>query len=478
MEPSYPRIDVKYLFILTLWVILTFSPCEGREEVTVDTIYGPVKGFSIHSHYSAYERKRINVFLGIPYAKRKSQYDDFQREFRFKKPKKPYWGGVWDATYYRPACPQPLWYVKQTVPNFSYKDVDEDCLYLNIFSPQRTDEPSSISPSLYPVMVFIHGGGFVYGAAQQYPGVFLAERNVVVVTFNYRLGPLGFLSTGDGNAIGNYGMWDQYRALEFVRDNIKFFRGNPGVVTLFGSSTGAAAVGLHLLSPRTVSNLPTLADGISDVQFDNILYEFLNDRDVEDLTNTVDALTFQYTYWPQPKNFSMVRQRVIDMMSDYMFGTGMDEVVKAHSRFNHTYVYVFDYFSWNDYLPRYRGIAHGQELQYVFGFPFINETYKDLFGVYPRQYYDYADRNTSEYMIALWTNFSSSGQTEYAFWRQYFPKIWNRPSQFTTPKSAQEAQEVTNFKTATWSLMSVGIILIIIVFALCIAMCRMRPKDY
>lgn len=62
-----------------------------------------------------------------------------------------------------------------------------------------------------------------------------------------------------------------------------------------------------------LANLPTLSDGISDVQFDNILYEFLNDRAVEDMTNTVDALTFQYTYWPQPKNFSMVRQRTIDV---------------------------------------------------------------------------------------------------------------------------------------------------------------------
>lgn len=59
-----------------------------------------------------------------------------------------------------------------------------------------------------------------------------------------------------------------------------------------------------------------------------------------------------------------------------------------------------------DYLT---GIAHGQELQYLFGFPYINETYKDLFGVYPRQQYDYQDRNISEYMISLWTNFTASG---------------------------------------------------------------------
>ena len=148
-------------------------------------------------------------------------------------------------------------------------------------------------------MVFIHGGGYTMGSSHQYPGVFLAERDVVVVTFNYRLGPLGmkllrrivfdqyelyprifyftssyfksgfllqlniclkwynlgFLCTNDANSPGNYGMWDQVRALEFVKENIRNFRGNPGIITIFGQNTGAASVGLQILSPRTVSKL-------------------------------------------------------------------------------------------------------------------------------------------------------------------------------------------------------------------------------
>ena len=118
-----------------------------------------------------------------------------------------------------------------------------------------------------PVIVFIHGGDFIGGSAQIYNGFVLAQRNVVVVTFNYRLGPLGtavagctfmstrlllgFLSTKTLNGRGNYGLFDQRMAIKFVYDNIREFNGDPENITVIGHEAGAASIGLHLLSENT-----------------------------------------------------------------------------------------------------------------------------------------------------------------------------------------------------------------------------------
>lgn len=631
---------MQFLSILCVFVcVITISEC--RDSVIVHTKHGAVEGFAIPSQYAAKHKKHINVFLGIPYAKRPIEYNNDPRLYRFKKPERPFWEGIWDATAYKPACPQHLWYVKETVPNMGNANMSEDCLYMNIFAPRNTEEIPSNSPTLYPVMVFIHGGGYVMGSSHQYPGVFMAERDVVVVTFNYRLGPLGFLSTNDANSPGNYGMWDQLRALEFVRENIRSFRGNPGIVTIFGQNTGASSVGLQILSPRSVNlfqraimqsgsdrsewaiiksnndalhyakelarelgcptgdtyrltkcltehrsygeivnasskvrlkpgsvgnpwgpvvdgslvgtvdaflpdspkfmretgnfkrivvmaglnkddgsffipNLPTLDEGVQKIQFDNIVNEFLSDRGVKDSV-TKEAMIFQYKYWPQPQNQTMILHKTIDMMSDYLFGTGMNEAMKWQTVHNKTFFYVFNYFSWNDYLPYYRGVAHGQELQYIFGFPFINQTYRDLLGVYPRQQYDYADRNMSEYMMSLWTNFSSYGdptprrfnlnyfknttwreyniynhsyfyisnssynytnyrQKDFGFWASYFPQLASRPGSSATSSPIIETND--NFQISTWSLTALSSLLVIIIIALCIVNHRNRDKDY
>ncbi|KAG8535318.1 hypothetical protein GDO81_028831 [Engystomops pustulosus] len=110
-------------------------------------------------------------------------------------------------------------------------------------------------------MVWIYGGAYLFGAAEGanvlnnylYDGEELALRgNVIVVTFNYRLGPLGFLSTGDANAPGNYGLWDQHMAIAWVRRNIVSFGGSPDNITIFGESAGAASVSLQTLTPYNV----------------------------------------------------------------------------------------------------------------------------------------------------------------------------------------------------------------------------------
>ncbi|GAA0516476.1 carboxylesterase/lipase family protein [Deinococcus depolymerans] len=127
---------------------------------------------------------------------------------------------------------------------------DEDCLFLNVYAPARAAAPR-------PVMVWIHGGAFTSGAGSLYDGSELARReDVVVVTLNYRLGPLGFLAlpgldAEGGGTSGNYGLMDQQAALRWVRDNIAAFGGDAGNVTLFGESAGGMSTCAHLASPAS-----------------------------------------------------------------------------------------------------------------------------------------------------------------------------------------------------------------------------------
>ena len=119
----------------------------------------------------------------------------------------------------------------------------EDCLYLNVTTPAQGGEG-------LPVMVWMHGGGFVSGTGNDYDPSRLAAQGVVVVTLNYRLGVLGFLLGNDDPAAGNYGLADQQAALRWVRDNIAAFGGSRDNVTLFGQSAGAFSVCAQLASPQ------------------------------------------------------------------------------------------------------------------------------------------------------------------------------------------------------------------------------------
>ena len=100
-----------------------------------------------------------------------------------------------------------------------------------------------------PVMVYIHGGGFAMRSPREFNPNLLLERDIILVVPQYRLGPLGFLAAGIDSAPGNAGLLDMVLALRWVRDNIVTFGGNPGRVTLFGQSSGAAAAALMLFSP-------------------------------------------------------------------------------------------------------------------------------------------------------------------------------------------------------------------------------------
>lgn len=163
-----------------------------------------------------------------------------------------------EALAFGPICPQiasPFGGVYDAKPGSVAGN--EDCLYLNVYAPAMTG--SDAAQAKLPVMVWIHGGGNSVGHASFYDGGRMAqEQDVVVVTINYRLGPLGWFrhaalrpdGTNADDASGNFGTLDQIAALRWVRDNVSGFGGDPGNVTVFGESAGARDTVSLLLSPR------------------------------------------------------------------------------------------------------------------------------------------------------------------------------------------------------------------------------------
>jgi len=174
-------------------------------------------------------------FRGIPYAAAPVG----ELRFRPPQPVQP-WAGVREATTFGPMAPQNQGAMEQMF-GAPPRPMDEDCLTLNVWTPACDDGKR-------PVMVWIHGGAFLYGtgATPWYDGRSFARDDVVLVTINYRLGAFGFLHI-DGQ--GNNGILDQVAALEWVRDNIAGFGGDPGNVTAFGESAGAMSVGTLLGLP-------------------------------------------------------------------------------------------------------------------------------------------------------------------------------------------------------------------------------------
>lgn len=123
---------------------------------------------------------------------------------------------------------------------------DEDCLYLNVFTPEKPQVGKQL-----PVMVWIHGGGFANGCGNQewYGPDYLVPKGVILVSINYRLAAFGFLSFANTECPGNFGLKDQSLGLKWVQQNISAFGGDPNNVTIFGESAGSASVHYQVLSP-------------------------------------------------------------------------------------------------------------------------------------------------------------------------------------------------------------------------------------
>lgn len=215
--------------------------------LVVQTSLGPIVGVDAGSQWH---------FFGIPYA----QPPVGSLRFAAPRPHTP-WVVPFNASSYGPMCPQPVDAQGYTFP--SDATFNEDCLTLNIFVPkQQPNKGENVSSSSqqegFPVFVWFHGGGLTQGGSYENRlwGAPMSSRNVIVVTANYRLGALGFLSsaqTADSNveANGLFGFADQQLVLRFVRQNIAAFSGNPDAVTIAGESSGGSSVAFHMLAPAS-----------------------------------------------------------------------------------------------------------------------------------------------------------------------------------------------------------------------------------
>ncbi|XP_047986256.1 esterase FE4-like isoform X2 [Leguminivora glycinivorella] len=205
-------------------------PQHKRIEPVVTVKQGKLQGGTD----TLYDGSTYYSFRGIPYA----QPPLGQLRFRAPLPPQP-WTGIRKATEYGSSCAQ-----TEDGADSVFQG-SEDCLFLNVFTKSLHGRT--------PVMVFIHGGSYLSGSGDDelYGPKFIVQQDVVLVTLNYRLEVLGFLSLETPEVPGNAGMKDQVAALKWVKENIAKFGGDPDNITIFGESSGACSVTHHILSPMT-----------------------------------------------------------------------------------------------------------------------------------------------------------------------------------------------------------------------------------
>ncbi|XP_043275530.1 juvenile hormone esterase-like [Venturia canescens] len=220
----------KCLRSVHFFVLISCLSFVENKSVTIEQ--GDLRGNTLTSRGG----RNFTAFRGIPYAQPPIN------KLRFKNPvPADSWNGTFVADEEGNRCPQ---------LNVSSGEAfgNEDCLYLNVYTPKTNPV------TLYPTIVYIHGGAFTrgHGGADYVGPQYIMDKDIVFVSMNYRLGALGFLSTGDAAAPGNFGLKDQLLALRWVNENVKAFGGDPQRITLAGQSAGSVSVNLHALSEASI----------------------------------------------------------------------------------------------------------------------------------------------------------------------------------------------------------------------------------
>ncbi len=225
----------RFTTLVLIGVLAALMPATGASATPVRIDTGLIEGVPEHD---------VFVYKGIPFAQAPVG------ELRWRAPQRALsWQGVREANQFAPVCMQDGTYP----PDAPTEPSSEDCLYLNVWRPADAGQQK------LPVMVWIYGGGLENGSASTplYAGDKLAQKGVIVVTFNYRLGVFGFLAHPElsreaaYHASGNYGLLDQIAALAWVHRNIAAFGGDPDRVTVFGQSSGAISISALVTSPLT-----------------------------------------------------------------------------------------------------------------------------------------------------------------------------------------------------------------------------------
>jgi len=248
---NFPRL--KRFSTASLTLLLLAATAHAATPLQVDTDKGKVEG-------ALTADQKVVAFKGIPFAAAPIG------NLRWQPPQPvANWTGVRPAKDFGHHCLQTGGY-----PDMIFHDPgpSEDCLTLNVWAP------ADAKPGTLPVMVWIYGGGFVTGGTSEarQDGQFLAHRNVVIVSMNYRLGIFGFFvhpeltAESPHHASGNYGLLDETAAIEWVKRNISAFGGDPANLTIFGESAGSFAVSAQMASPLS-KDLLTKAIGESGGAF-------------------------------------------------------------------------------------------------------------------------------------------------------------------------------------------------------------------
>lgn len=210
-------------------LIIIYSFLSVTEGEIVETENGIIEGRQVLSRSGV----SFSGFFGIPFAE--PPLGDLR--FRAPVPKKP-WNGILNCTVFGPMCSQ------LGAGVFG----SEDCLQLNVFTKNL---PSNGTNELKPVIAFIHGGGFAVGTAMNHGPEYLMDRDIVLVTIQYRLGAFGFMALETPDIPGNQGLKDQNLALKWIQANIHHFGGDRDRVTISGLSAGSLSVTAHMVSPMS-----------------------------------------------------------------------------------------------------------------------------------------------------------------------------------------------------------------------------------
>ncbi|XP_015115263.1 esterase FE4 [Diachasma alloeum] len=385
--PTIPLVAV-----ISLWISIVCAAHNNR--VTISN--GILEGSLLQSR----KGRVINAFRGIPYARPPLG------RLRFQPPQPATsWRGVRLATTERAQCLQ-----KIDISSDMTTAGSEDCLYINVYTPNLPNPAGRNASQRYAVMVWFHGGSWTGGNSSLYGPEYLLDHDIVLVTMNYRLGPLGFLSTADRIIPGNYGLKDHVQALHWVRRNIAAFGGDPKKVTIMGESAGATGVHYLMLSRQAKGlfhqAISQSGTALNPSAFNTIKIARENAhrlaRNLSCPTDTSERL-LQCLQIRDPREITAM-SGTWPMSSDALFNVGSATSVKEHLRKRSPIYYYYFAYSGDMKNPLIRGnpendfgVGHAEDLMYLFPMNRI---------LFPNSTMSVRDFQMVDAMTTLWTNFA------------------------------------------------------------------------